>query len=107
MDQKSVLPHKYCFLLLQLINDVKLDKAGNISKLNSHIVKVNTEVFEYYYINVREYRRRRGNKKKTIQRNWQHWVHRTQDEDKQNKNTTQQCVGHHYAQTNTNNINKT
>ena len=86
---------------------MKLDKAGNISKLNSHIVKVNTEVFEYYYINVREYRRRRGNKKKTIQRNWQHWVHRTQDEDKQNKNTTQQGVGHHYAQTNTNNINKT
>ena len=53
LDQK--LPHKYFFLLLQLINDVKLDKAGNISKLNSHIAKVNTEVFEYYYINVREY----------------------------------------------------
>ena len=29
---------------------------------------------------------------------------RTQDEEKQNKNT---CVGHHYAQTNTNNANKT
>jgi hypothetical protein len=28
-------------------------------------------------INVREYRR--GNKKKTIQRNWQHMVHKTQD----------------------------
>ena len=55
LDQKSVLPHEYFFLLLQLINDVKLDKAGNISKLNSHIAKVNTEVFEYYYINVREY----------------------------------------------------
>jgi hypothetical protein len=26
---------------------------------------------------------------KTILRNWQHWVHKTQDEDKQNKNTTQ------------------
>jgi hypothetical protein len=25
----------------------------------------------------------------TIQRNWQHWVHKTQDEEKQNKNTTQ------------------
>jgi hypothetical protein len=41
LDQKSVLPHEYFFLLLQLINDVKLDKAGNISKLNSHIAKVN------------------------------------------------------------------
>ena len=28
-------------------------------------------------INVREYRR--GNKKETIQRNWQHMVHKTQD----------------------------
>ena len=28
-------------------------------------------------IHVREYRR--GNKKKTIQRNWQHKVHKTQD----------------------------
>jgi hypothetical protein len=30
----------------------------------------------------------------------------TQDEEKQNKNTTQ-YVGHHYVQTNTNNVNKT
>ena len=37
-----------------------------------------------YSINVREYRR--GNKKRTIQRNWQTG---TQDEEKQNKNTTQ------------------
>ena len=29
----------------------------------------------------------------------------TQDEDKQKHNTM--CVGHHYAQTNTNNVNKT
>ena len=28
-------------------------------------------------IHVREYRK--GNEKKTIQRNWQHWVHKTQD----------------------------
>ena len=35
------------------------------------------------YINVREYRS--GNQKWTIQRNWQHWVHKTQDEDKQSK----------------------
>ena len=31
----------------------------------------------------------------------------THGEEKQNKNTTQLCVGRHYAQTNTNNINKT
>jgi hypothetical protein len=35
----------------------------------------------------REYRR--DNQKWAIQRNGQHWVHKTQDEDKQNKNTTQ------------------
>ena len=32
---------------------------------------------------------RRGNQEWTIQRNWQHWVHRAQDEDKQNKKITQ------------------
>jgi len=36
-------------------------------------------------MNVREYRR--GNQKWTIQRNWQHCG--TQDEEKQNRNTTQ------------------
>ena len=32
---------------------------------------------------------RRGNQEWTIQRNFQHWVHKTQDEDKQDKDTTQ------------------
>ena len=64
LDQKSVLPHEYFFLLLQLINDVKLDKAGNISKLNSHIAKVNTEVFAYYYINVKTIPKAKGQSKK-------------------------------------------
>ena len=36
-------------------------------------------------INVRE--NRRGNQEWTIQRNYQHWVHKTQDEDQQNKKT--------------------
>ena len=31
----------------------------------------------------------------------------TQDEGKQNKNKNTICVWHHYAQTNTNNVNKT
>jgi hypothetical protein len=30
-----------------------------------------------------------------------------QDEEKQHKNTIQEYVGHHYAQANTNNVNKT
>ena len=38
-------------------------------------------------INVGEYHR--SNRKWTIQRNWQHKVHKTQDEDKENNSTTQ------------------
>ena len=34
-------------------------------------------------------------------------IHRTQDQDKQNKKHNTICVGHHYAQTNTNDINNT
>jgi hypothetical protein len=30
-----------------------------------------------------------ANREWTIQRNGQHWLHKTQDEDKANKNTTQ------------------
>ena len=37
-------------------------------------------------INVRE--NRRGNQKWTIQRHWQHWAHKIQDEDKQNETKT-------------------
>ena len=37
----------------------------------------------------------------TIQRNWQYWVHKTQDEDKQKKKHNTICVGRHYAQTST------
>ena len=51
-------------------------------------------------MNSTEYRR--GNKKRTIHRDCQHRVHKT------NTNKTKTiCVGHHYAQTNTNNVNKT
>jgi hypothetical protein len=53
-------------------------------------------------INVREFRR--GNQKWTIQRNWQHRVHKTK-KTKQKHNTI--CVGNHYMQINTNNVNKT
>jgi hypothetical protein len=51
-------------------------------------------------INVREYGR--GNQNRTIQKNWQHRVHKTMEKT---HNTV--CVGHYYTQTNTNIINKT
>jgi hypothetical protein len=46
-------------------------------------------LLEYFLFvcGVREYRR--GNNKWTIQRNWQHKVYQTQDNDKKAKNTTQ------------------
>ena len=50
---------------------------------------------------------RRGNQEWTIQRNWQHCIHNTQDEDKQNRIHNTICVGHHYTQTNTTNVNNT
>ena len=45
------------------------------------------------------------NQKWTIQRNWQHRVHKTKKNPKQKHNTTR--VGHHSTQANTNNINNT
>ena len=53
-------------------------------------------------INVKEYRK--GIQKRTIQRNWQHGYTRRR-KIKQKRSTI--CVGHHYAQSNTNNVNKT
>jgi uridine kinase len=53
---------------------------------------------EDFKINIREYRM--GNKKWTIQKDWQHRVHRV-------KKTTTQYVLDNTKQTNTNNINKT
>ena len=45
-------------------------------------------------INVKE--NRNGNQEWTMQRNRQHWVHKT--EDKQNKKHNTKCVGHHQTQ---------
>ena len=42
------------------------------------------------YINVRE--NRRVNQEWTIQRNWQHWKHKTQSAVTQNKNTKQHVL---------------
>ena len=35
----------------------------------------------------------RDNQEWTIQRHWQHWVHKTQGEDKQNKKTLEKTEG--------------
>jgi hypothetical protein len=48
---------------------------------------------------------RRGNQELTIQRNWQHRVHKTKKNKA--KNTKIICVGDHCTQTNINNVNKT
>jgi hypothetical protein len=45
---------------------------------------------KHYRINVIENRSR--NQEWTIQRNWQHWVHKTQDEDTSIKNTTKHAL---------------
>jgi hypothetical protein len=43
-------------------------------------------------------RKLKGNQEWIFQGNWQHWVHKTQEEDKQNQKHNTVCVGHHYAQ---------
>ena len=48
---------------------------------------------------------RRGNKKNGQSRETGNLGHNRQRKTKQKHNTI--CVGHHYAQTNTNNVNKT
>ena len=48
-------------------------------------------------INVRE--NRRGNQEWTNQRNWQHWVHKTQYEDKPNKKQKQNNTTHYVLDT--------
>jgi hypothetical protein len=40
----------------------------------------------------------------TIQRNWQHWVHKKRQKKQKHRAI---CAGHDYAQTNTNNVNQT
>ena len=78
--------HDYLFPREIVLRFDKLDFLGTVN---------------FNQISVREYRR--GNQKWTIQRKWQH---RVQDEDKQNKNTTQHMLWHNCTQTNTNNVNQ-
>ena len=60
----------------------------------------NTLYYKTLRINVRE--NQRGNQQWTIQRNWQQWIHKTQDTRRRQPNqkhiTT--CVGYQYAEAN-------
>jgi hypothetical protein len=55
-------------------------------------------------IAIKRFRIPNDNQKGTFQRNWQHMIHNTEDENKQNHNTI--CIGHHCTQTNTNKVDK-
>ena len=62
------------------------------------------ELNEIYHINVRKYRR--GNLKLTIRRNETGNIWYTREKKTKQKHNTI-CAGYHYAQANTNNVNKT
>ena len=80
---------------LEFINQMFITDA----KVKFNIKKTLTLFITLVTINFREYRR--CNNKLTIQRNWQHRVHKT----KKNKAKTHTiCVRHHYMQKNANNV---
>jgi hypothetical protein len=80
-------------------NHNKKDKRTNEDLQNRHI-KLGTSLVltSTSTINVREYRR--GNNKWSIQRNWQ-------QDDKNKAKAKYDMLGHHNAQANTINVNKT
>jgi len=78
------------FLIFPTYTSIKYRLRGYTSCLGSNLY-------------LREYRR--GDQKRTIQRNWKHRVHKTKNKAKQKHNTI--CVGDHDTETNTKNINKT
>ena len=101
-DYNKVHPvPQYCRVLLncKLFHQQYIQKPPEKKKnpLQIKCEKHNNFNFFTNEISITEYQR--GNQKLTIQRNWQ------QNGEKQNKNTM--CVGQHYTQTNTNNVNKT
>ena len=74
--------------------DMSLRTTGGKNEQNMNVFMYIP--FDVYQINVRE--NRRGNQQWTILRNWQHWVQKTPDEDKQNKILNLICAGQHYVQ---------
>jgi len=55
----------------------------NIIRIQLYSYILITKLNPSNWINIRE--NRKGNQEWTIQRHWQEWVHKTHDEDKQNK----------------------
>jgi len=98
-SQQTNSHHDIADILLKLVSNANIfvNKSIIFKQTRINMIKLNKKWWPY--INVKEYPR--GNQKWTIQRNWQHRVQNT----KKKHNTI--CVGHHYAQTNTNNIYKT
>ena len=64
-------------------------KPKGQSRMNNLETLATLDTQDTGQINVKE--NRKVNQEYTIQRHWQHWVHKTQDEDKYNKNTTQEA----------------
>ena len=79
-------------------NKSKKDRQHIIFSLNSQVSTDSSISSSWHQINDREYRR--GNKERTIERNWQHRTHKTKKN--KNKNTNMCRIPQH-----ANNINKT
>ena len=115
---------KYKYLNYIIVTFLLLEYTGI---LGHNCQSLYQDITSTLNINAREYRR--GNQKRTIQRNWQHRLHKTQDENKgqrirkgqlkkdnpekfATRRQTKQphntmCVGQRHTQTNTENVNKT
>ena len=63
------------------------DTSNNVSVILRQSVLLVEETTFCSSLNIKVRENRRGNKEWTIQRNWQHWAHKTQYENEQN--TTQ------------------
>ena len=101
-NKHKVLEQKKTFFLYNEINEL-LRKFSFIATKQKDVMS-SRQVNYRLYINVREYRRSRGNQNGQS-RETGNIGHTRRRQTKQKHNTI--CVGHHYAQTNTNtNTNK-
>ena len=76
-----------CTYMIPVIGSVEL--LWYCCHIKSYVFKKNIYMISIYKINFRE--NRGGNQEWTIQRNWQHWVHKTQDEGKKTKTQHNMC----------------
>jgi hypothetical protein len=95
-----MIPQMYIGLYIEIDNVDRLRK-----NLYDKIPEFNIAISNYSLcIAIKRFRIPNDNQKGTFQRNWQHMIHNTEDENKQNHNTI--CIGHHCTQTNTNKVDK-